>query len=268
MEPTLKEPNRKARRNLRDAFFARHPRCCFCGGSTKATTIDHIPARAIWEERLWPEGYEFPACGKCNAITRIDELIINMLSRVYPDPVTPAGERELQRAIEGVGNNVPGLLSAMQASARQLRKAEQDGLVSREQGESLSDLPILSLNDPRIHMAVERYAIKLGCALHYLHCSKIVPPDGSIASRWFSNSDLLQGKLPEATFQVAKGIPSLRRGKRDLSDQFSYVFAVSNDTRLGFYLVRFRQSFAIAVALSMERRPKFGNSETQGPFTH
>jgi hypothetical protein len=25
-------------------FFENHPNCCFCGGTTAATTIDHIPS--------------------------------------------------------------------------------------------------------------------------------------------------------------------------------------------------------------------------------
>src|SRR5258708_31634045 len=66
----------------RAQFFSAHPWCCFCGGSAPATTEDHIPSRAIFDSSNWPEGYSFPACDACNGLTRFDEIIIAMLSRI------------------------------------------------------------------------------------------------------------------------------------------------------------------------------------------
>jgi hypothetical protein len=44
----------------KNKFLAEHPWCCFCGGSEKATTEDHQPARSLFDGRRWPEGYR---CG-------------------------------------------------------------------------------------------------------------------------------------------------------------------------------------------------------------
>src|SRR5947208_16124188 len=41
-------------RNKRERFFADHPTCCFCGGETPATTVDHIPSRNHFSERIAP----------------------------------------------------------------------------------------------------------------------------------------------------------------------------------------------------------------------
>jgi len=52
----------RRRRAALDRFLAEDPVCCFCGGSRAAETGDHVPGRAIFLERKWPEGYLFPAC--------------------------------------------------------------------------------------------------------------------------------------------------------------------------------------------------------------
>ncbi len=50
----------KRDRLRRQAFFEKHPMCCFCGGGTPAIEMDHIPARYLFTGRQWPEGYVFP----------------------------------------------------------------------------------------------------------------------------------------------------------------------------------------------------------------
>ena len=36
----------------------------------------------MFQDRHWPEGFEFPACEGCNAGTRDDDLLIAMLARI------------------------------------------------------------------------------------------------------------------------------------------------------------------------------------------
>ncbi|WP_162917473.1 hypothetical protein [Dongia deserti] len=262
----MAELTRRERKKRREAFLQEHPFCCFCGGTAKTTTEDHIPARAIWDGRVWPEGYAFPACGHCNDATRTDELIISLLSRMYPDPATPQAREEMRKAMRGVSNNVPGLLEAMAQSAQQLREAAHHG-VALHDGNTLEGLPMISLQDQRIHDAVTAYGTKLGCALHYLHTGRIIPATGEIISRWFSNLDAIEGKIPESAFHLAREIPELHRGNRQLHDQFSYGFAITDDARLGFYLTTFRQSFAIAIGVSTESGGLFEEiDEVQHPL--
>src|SRR6266567_8895250 len=95
---------------LRDRVLAAYPNCIFCGGRISASTIDHVPPRAIFEGRNRPGGLEVPACEPCNSGARQDEQIAAMLSRAYPDATTEAGRQEFVRAMAGVCNNVPGLI--------------------------------------------------------------------------------------------------------------------------------------------------------------
>jgi len=108
----------------RAQFFSAHPWCCFCGGSAPATTEDHIPGRAIFDSRNWPEGYSFPACDTCNGLTRFDEIIITMLSRIRSrgDLTTDQQDLEMRRAMDGVRNNFPDAYKAMRVRANDVRR--------------------------------------------------------------------------------------------------------------------------------------------------
>jgi hypothetical protein len=68
-------------------------------------TIDHVPARAFFRGRQWPEGYEFAVCEECNNETRIDELIFSALARTMPEPKDESESREWQHLIEGMSRN-------------------------------------------------------------------------------------------------------------------------------------------------------------------
>jgi hypothetical protein len=46
----------------RRAFLAKHRYCAFCGGHATATTVEHCPPRALFQDRRWPESFEFPCC--------------------------------------------------------------------------------------------------------------------------------------------------------------------------------------------------------------
>jgi hypothetical protein len=76
----------KGKLNKRQRFLADHPFCCFCGGTVAATTTDHVPNKAFFVNRDWPEGYEFPACSNCQGNSRVSELVCAAVVRAAPAP--------------------------------------------------------------------------------------------------------------------------------------------------------------------------------------
>jgi hypothetical protein len=50
----------------RAQLLREHPLCCFCGGTRAAVTLDHVPPKVCFPPGLCPEGFEFPACQRCN----------------------------------------------------------------------------------------------------------------------------------------------------------------------------------------------------------
>jgi hypothetical protein len=227
------------------AFLAAHPFCCYCGGANASAEPDHMPSRVLFDARQWPEGFEFPSCVVCNRATRHDEQVIAMLSRMYPDAVTPGEKAEQQERIRAVAHNYPSVLEEMRPSLEQLRRAETKYGIRPGPGETRRDLPLLSVRGPLINAAVENFARKLFCALYYKHAAQIIPPAGGIAVQWFTNIQIDNDEIPRELASVLVEFPKLERSRTKLDDQFFYRFGVPDTKSNAIFLAFFRRSFAI-----------------------
>jgi hypothetical protein len=236
--------SRKRSQILRD-FLAHHPTCIFCGGNTPATTQDHVPSRQTFHNRAWPEGYEFPSCESCNKATRHEEQVIAMFSRLYPEGKTDAEKKEMVAIINAVRRNYPSVIRELQPSPDQIERY-------RSRPWSGAWVLPVSLNGPLINGCARVVARKLFSALHYKEFHKIIPPQGGIVWRWFSNADLLDNKLPDELISMMSKAPVIQRTRRDLSDQFTYTFVKVVDGELTAYFATFRQSFAMLGFVEMD----------------
>jgi hypothetical protein len=110
---------------------------------------------------------------------------------------------------------------------------------------ALSDVPVVGLGEPEFLLAIKAFATKLFCALHYKHTGGIVPATGVIASWFFSNVQVFDGKIPEGILSILQNSPTLARSNNDLHDQFSYQFTVAAEKTTSIYFCSFRESFAL-----------------------
>lgn len=227
------------------AFLKQHPLCCFCGGNIRSAEPDHVPSRAVFRSRQWPEGYEFPACVRCNRGTRHDEQVVAMLARSYPDPETPEEKAEVGELFRAVAHNYPDVLREMQPTQRQLRTAAAKYGLTKPDGGMFKDIPALSVNGPLVNTAVQNFARKLFCALYYKHAERILSPVAGIAVRWFSNLQLEADEIPRSLSEILIGLPKLERSSKLLNDQFFYRWVVSDTKDMAVFLVFFNQSFGI-----------------------
>lgn len=229
-------------------FFETHQLCCFCGGGTLATTIDHIPSRATFNGRQWPVGFDFPACQRCNSVSAQQEQLIALIARVGSINPNQLEINEYQNLLQGLQNNHPAALQEMQASANQIRA------FLRERGQSLgnglvsSDVPVLSVRGPIVRAAVDDFSRKLFLSLHYKHTGKIVPQTGGVAMKWITNSTSENPEFLEAIEQLRNGLrnpPEMQRSNTRLEDQFSYKYFTNEVGTFSAYFVVFRESFAM-----------------------
>ncbi|MCA1457697.1 hypothetical protein I6F35_31675 [Bradyrhizobium sp. BRP22] len=183
------------KKRRKQAFLAPHPVCCFCGGSTPASTEDHVPARGIFDARQWPEGYSFPACEPCNGLTRHDEKIVAMLARLlnFDDNTTELQNFETRRPMDAVRQAFPGAFRAMRLRPNEVGSFLKRTGRSRDGYETLGDIPVISIGQPDFMQALRSFATKLFCALHYKHTGRIVPASDVIITK--SNVQVFDGKI-------------------------------------------------------------------------
>src|SRR5438067_2662504 len=178
-----------AKADRKRIFLVQHPLCCFCGGAAPSAEPDHVPSRVLFDNRQWPEGFEFPACVRCNRATRHDEQVVAMLSRLYPDAIADEGKAETYERIRAVAHNYPDILKEMEPTGDQIRVAAEKYKVTQ-----LAN--VLSVRGPLINRAIENFGRKLFCALFYKHGGSIVPHEGGVAIQCWTNLQIDADSIP------------------------------------------------------------------------
>ena len=184
------------------AFLLAHPWCCFCGGGVPATEVEHLPSRACFDKRLYPDGFEFPTCHACNASTSSDEQVVALLSRALCNPAIMALPYETQKYMAGVANNNVDVFAEMANGAKRLDS--EHGLFGA--GEAT-------------HRAFQSVLERWAKAFHYKETRTIVPPNGFIYVAWFTAANAHE--IPPAAVEGHAHI--LRRNGKNIGDQFMYV---------------------------------------------
>jgi hypothetical protein len=204
-------------------FLAEHPSCFACGAPS--VEWDHLPSRACFDDKVWPEGFVFPVCFDCNHATSNDEQVIAALARADSDPSAPVKLGELDKYLSGASNNDPELFKTLLT-----RVVEElpDGKELIEMG-------------PGVREVFRRVLPKWARAFHYLEMREILPLEQPIYGGHFTVPDLARGRGPSELLGLCKP-RSVVRGNKDLGSQFGYAHAASPDGNLFAYIVVFRHS--------------------------
>jgi hypothetical protein len=233
----------EANRSRRERFFAQHPICCFCGGVAASTTEDHIPARGLFLDRHWPEGYVFPACSHCNNSTSKDEFLLAWLFRINISDYSEKAEREFDRVCKHLQRAAPDVWATIRFHTRtETRRLLRDNKLTERNLLPGTDV-VHSITMPSaILEAADRYAIKLAKALHYFHTGIVVPPSGAVKVKVLTNAETFGAAYLERIFQTVTAEPQIRRAQTSLKSQFDYNYVVADGGAASAFVVSFGQS--------------------------
>ena len=262
-------------------FLLANPWCIFCGGAKPATTREHCPPRALFVDKAWPEGFEFPACDACNGGTSDEDLLVSFLAHIDPDPTNTKGPTPTWVGLmKNVRRQLPGFLPGLRmVSSNEARRAAQQIGMKPGPGQTYRDLPLLRI-PPELTAAVETFAGKLTRATFFIETGEAFPREGGILFHWFTNgSKVDENGMPIAlaTFApLASAQPALKRGGRDLSDQFAVRLSLGteNGDRIFVLQAAIRRTFGfICIATSRPGQAEglladftAANGTEHGPF--
>lgn len=252
----------------RKAFLAANTRCIFCGGGRPSTSIEHCPPRAMFQNRTWPEGFEFASCDECNRGLSDHDAIIAVLGRVDPLNGKVDGDGQLLGLVKNLNRQHPGLLERMFADEKPMEQVMPDGSRRQMVGVTIPD---------EVHEAVWTLAGKLTKAVFHMETEDIFPAQGCIAGLWASNADWADGNAYRAFGPLQQFLgpePEVKRARTMLNDQFTYRFAVAAEPRFVVLQVAIGGAFAFATVACADigvLEGVFARAEEQmggpGPFT-
>ncbi|MEM1134133.1 MAG: hypothetical protein AAGH53_14475 [Pseudomonadota bacterium] len=201
-----------------------------------AETIDHVPNRAAFPSRVGPEGFEFPACKKCQSFLRLEELFFAFFVRLSDRDTSNYDQLTSKRLIEGVRNNLPELFPSTQISAIQKRKALRAFGVEKPTNRPLSDIPMASFPS-EIDSVLKKVIIKIGLALFYKHKNKIASLSHLACAFWTQDSDKKTLKNWEKIAQELSGFNTGSRKNVNLGNRFVYAWEVQEAGKPDIFVV-------------------------------
>lgn len=243
-----------ARSVRRRKFFTEHPKCCFCGGAEEASTEDHVPGRALFLGRIWPNSYVFPACERCNNETSRDEALLAWLVRIRLTELSPEAEREFERYTFELTRSFPEIWKGLNIHSRvETRRYLKEMRLSATSLGVGGDV-VHSMDLPsQVLQVAERYGAKLGKALHYRHSGRIAPADAVVDSRVFTNANALGPQFPSEALTIITNEVEIQRAMTSLKEQFDYRFVVVEQGAASAFVATFGESMVIVVSVFENR---------------
>lgn len=253
-------------KNWKEKLFAEHPYCCFCGGKTPATEIDHQPGRVFFRSRQWPEGFAFTSCSNCNRVSRLAEDAVSLLTSHFEDEKS---QRDYRKRRDSIWTNYPELIESLKMTNRDKRNAARSLGIVKQNGQSFAELPLAKL-EPRIWLPHwHLIGRKLALAIHYQCHLRPMPLGSGVYLSFSTNADLMSGQDLQEFLDAAPQLVMPMRNREMLGKQFSVRWGASTDLGATVFVANIQQRLIIS-ALCLEN-PKVIDDrddpgQTKGPF--
>ena len=219
--------------------------CVFCGGTTPAVTIDHIPPKVFFINKLRPKSHEVPACLRCNSGSSGSDQIAALTcltmasaqSEVVPKPY-------FQKIFQGVRNNQPDAITY-------LAGVESHPLYRSK----LVYMPPYAYKvkvDERIWTKyLNAWAAKQALALYFLATGSPLSERGIAYVNWYTNYQLFEDSYPKDLIDLLGQYKTLSNGKFEVSEQFEYRFDLIDQPAALFAAMGMHRS-AVVLAIVFE----------------
>ena len=160
-------------------FISQHKKCIFCGGIVDTTTIEHCPPRALFQNRIAPDGCEFPACLACNNYSSDDDLIVAVIARMG-SPKFGDSDGKLVGMMKALNRQKPDFYKTFLASATEARANNCQLGIEPDPGMTHQEMGVLNIND-ETRAAIRVFAKKLAKGITYFESGLVFKNEDCLA---------------------------------------------------------------------------------------
>ena len=233
--------------------------CCFCGGTVRATTVDHVPSVQFFDQKDASFTLRVPSCAACNSRTATSEQVIAFLARVLRNGADPTDIKSIFKGF-------------CEANAQLSRRILPTANMKREAKRTFGTASVLRLDDDELQSHVQIVGAKWAFALHSKKFGSPITDGGGVWVKWWSNADRVRGPiLPPNLDSILPQIPEILKigSKKSSIGQFEYVFRALDDNKYeaGLFFVTCSNSFAMLLITSQDDS-LFEEIEKEGALIH
>ena len=194
----------KLKQSATAKLLAEFPWCAICGGIKQASTREHMPPKALFDNSHRPDRLVFPACHDCNKGTSTSDLVASMISR-WGMNVSPQSHVDHSKLSTQIKRQAPDVvqewLSMDEPSKQALARQHLDNHgVPVPAGAMMVTIGPLTIRQLNI------FAHKTTVALHFQHFQKPLPVDGRVHAIWRTKEDFALG-VPQELIDLLPGYP-------------------------------------------------------------
>lgn len=241
----------KRKKKRKQQLLSEMQKCIFCNGAA-STTIDHIPSRECFINRVGPEDYEFGACINCNNSTAQIEQIVALYIHTSSnkDEISP----QFEKLMKGINNNNPNALPKTNMTANQKRRALKDFYTNpiNEDFTTFADAPVVEIPEEALS-ALKIFNRKLSCAIYFKETSKILPQSAFISTIQAPLGHNVEKKIIEFSKNNLPNMTTTKRKNTDIGNQFVYLWNSNDENTLFSYTAQFQQSFLCFGAIFLSK---------------
>jgi hypothetical protein len=201
----------------------------------------------MFRDRQRPGAAAYRACEACNNVTRGSDAVAALIARMHPDNGEESWQaEEIRKLISAIDTYAPGVREEMSLPG----KFNQEWM--RRPGRLLQRVVRFHADGPLVKAHLSIFGAKLAMALYREHVGVALRLDGAVWCQFALNAGMTQENL-NARVKILPLHETLRQGKKNVGDQFSYRYNCDERTVIAA-VVQFHRGLWFTIFASSDKR--------------
>jgi len=223
----------KRKKSATQKFILQYPDCCFCAGTRKSCTREHMPPKSMFDGSHRPDKLIMPACDECNRGTSTADLAASIISR-WGYALSPKERVDHLALVHRIRKQAPELPKEW---IKPVNRAEVRARLEKHGAFVPADAGMASIGPGTIRQ-LNLFAYKFVLGLYFEHFQKLLPEAGLVAGFW--QEDFGRAGIPPMLVEMMNRYGTLEQGKWNTHDVFEYRYETNERDGLFACLGRFR----------------------------
>jgi hypothetical protein len=254
----------KVKKRSTAEFILNFPACSLCGGDRQTVSREHMPPRALFENKHRPDKLVMPACEECNKGTSTADLVASIISRWGYEITTHARADHAKLAAQ-IKIQAPELVHEWMSVDATERQLQARAHLARYGVNAPPDASFAAIGPLTIRQ-LNVFAHKVALALYFEHCSRPLTNGGRVQAIWKTKEDFYQNGVPQELLGIMGKYNALTQGRWNTAETFEYRYDLNTAEGLFGCFVRFRQGLFVLGFAVEDGRTLIDNPDLDGKW--